>query len=119
MTKLPNYSEIVFLRDDVLNAQGLVDEVDLADLSAPKTRRKLCDLVPVAQTVRDRATFLRMTFPTEDVQQTLYALQTRLVDFDPAAGTILLTGRYGLGKSHVLVCAGAPGNGRSYREMCL
>lgn len=106
---LPSYSEVVTVRDEILGDEGLVDQVDLAHLIAPeaakKKRQKLGERVPVAQAVRDPAAFFRMTFPTEDVRQTLFALQARAKDPNRVAGTIVLNGRYGLGKSHVLLAA--------------
>jgi DNA replication protein DnaC len=104
---LPVYSDIVRIRDEVLGPEGLVDHIDLAHISEveKKKRQKLGERVPVAQAVRDPAAFFRMTYPTEDVQRTLYALRDRLEDPRRVAGTIVLTGRYGLGKSHILLAA--------------
>lgn len=122
MSTLPNYSEIVTVRDEILSPDGLVDVIDLAHLSpdqaGTKKPKKLSQRVPVAETIKDPADFFRMTFPTEDVQQTLYALCDRLTDPQKVSGTVVLTGRYGLGKSHVLLAThhalGAPELARAW-----
>ncbi len=107
MNTLPNYTDIVTVRDEVLSPEGLVDQVDLGYLAQAGTgkRVKLGAKVPTAKAVTDPAAFFRLTFPTEDVRETLYALKDRLQDPQRVSGTVVLTGRYGLGKSHVLLAA--------------
>lgn len=106
MGSTSTYAELVEIRPEVLTEQGLLDRVDLVDLTRSSgDGKRLGDRVPVPAAVRDPASFFGLTYPTEDVQQTLAALDQRFRRPHETAGTILLTGRYGLGKSHILLAA--------------
>lgn len=105
------YSDILRIRPEVLSEKGIVDMVDLASVTGEggqrrkSKRRRLADEVPAFESLRDPRAFFELTYPTEDVRQTLETLAARFAEPDSSAGTILLTGRYGLGKSHVLLTA--------------
>ncbi|MCB9662373.1 MAG: ATP-binding protein [Sandaracinaceae bacterium] len=88
--------------------------IDMIDLSAvggsPPGKRKgggrrLADEVPAFEALQDPAAFFEMTYPTEDVRHTLEILAQRMRGDDGTSGTIVLSGRYGLGKSHILLAA--------------
>lgn len=114
MTELPAYSTVLSVRSEILDNETLLDVVDLGHAGGPDAapaarkrgkRRRLADRAPVTDAHVDADAFFALTYPTEDVKQTLYAIQTRLLDPRAVSGTILLNGRYGLGKSHVLLAA--------------
>lgn len=92
------------LRPDVLNPQNMIDMVDIGALSLAPSRR-LAGQTPGQAALRDPAAFFAMTYPTEEIVQTLRTLARRAERPEEVPGTLLLSGRYGQGKSHVLLAA--------------
>jgi|GEM_PF-2807797 len=110
MSSLHNFGSLITVRPEVLEPERLIDMVDLAHLApAPTTkrrkRRKLGQRAPAAHVVRDAREFFNITFPTHEVVETLRVLASRLTNPSEVPGTLLLSGRYGLGKSHILMAA--------------
>lgn len=104
MADLPSFGDVLTVRDEVLEGEGLLGMVNLAELREG-ARRGLAGNVPGTSKLRDPRDFFDLTYPTEDVRQTLRALDRRAREPDAVPGTLLMTGRYGAGKSHVLLAA--------------
>ena len=106
MPKLAPYSSVLKLRDEVLNPALLVDMVNLGDLTAaPRKRKKLGGPAARSEVIKDPAAFFDITYPTTEIVETLRVLADRFRRPDEVPGTLLLSGNYGLGKSHVLLAA--------------
>ena len=121
MPKLAPYSSILKLREEVLNPALLVDMVNLGDLTAkPRKRKKLGGPAARSEVVKDPAAFFAITYPTTEIVETLRVLADRFRRPDEVPGTLLLSGNYGLGKSHVLLTAhhalSAPSVARAWAE---
>ena len=100
------YGSVLTVRPEILDQKPLIDVVDLAAVSQKKNQNKSRGLgaqVPTQDTLTNPSSFFELTFPTEDIQQSLYALSRRAQDPSSVSGTILISGRYGLGKSHVML----------------
>lgn len=84
----------------------MIDMVDLGLISqGPRRRGGLAQQVPGGEAIRDPNAFFSITYPTEEIVSTLQTLARRVADPHGVPGTILLSGRYGQGKSHVLLAA--------------
>lgn len=105
MTTLPSYGQVLTVRSEVFDPRGLLDMVDLGAVGATRKRRGLAERVPGSEVVRDPAAFFDLTYPTHEIVETLRTLSARSTRPESVPGTILLNGRYGLGKSHVLLAA--------------
>jgi len=105
MTTLPAYGEIVAPRPEVLEPALLLDVVDLSPVSGTRKRRGPTVFVPGREALTDPERFFDLTYPTAEIKQTLEALSARHRRPTEVPGTVLLAGRYGLGKSHVLLAA--------------
>jgi hypothetical protein len=109
MPDLPSFGNLVTVRPEVLDPERLIDMVDLGHLAAKPAekgkRRKLGQQAPAAQVIQDARAFFHITFPTHEVVETLRVLSKRLTSPTEVPGTLLLSGRYGLGKSHILLAA--------------
>ena len=105
------YAQVLDVRPEVLSEEGILDMVDLVHATETKPagkgrkRKRLADKTPISDALANAEAFFAITYPTDDICQTLYALARRLSDPRGAQGTILLNGRYGLGKSHILLAA--------------
>ena len=105
------YAQVLDVRPEVLSEEGILDMVDLVHATETKPagkgrkRKRLADKTPISDALANAEAFFALTYPTDDICQTLYALARRLSDPRGAQGTILLNGRYGLGKSHILLAA--------------
>jgi hypothetical protein len=104
MSPLPSYGDLLSVRPEVLDEQGLVDMIDLAGLRTDSLRG-LAAQVPSSRTIADPGAFFEITYPTEDARAVLGALSRRATEPEGSAGTILLSGHFGLGKSHLLLAA--------------
>jgi hypothetical protein len=105
MPERVRYADIQTPRREVLEDKGLLDMVNLAAIAAKPGRRQrgLESHLPAQEILRDPVAFFELTYPTEDVRQTLTAVARRASSPGDVPGTILLSGRYGLGKSHILL----------------
>lgn len=101
---LPSYGSVLKIRHEVLDPRSLLDMVDLALVSG-KQRRGLGAKVPGIETLRDPVAFFGITYPTAEIVEVLRTLSQRAAAPESVPGTILLSGRYGHGKSHVLLAA--------------
>ncbi|KIG19088.1 putative ATPase (AAA+ superfamily) [Enhygromyxa salina] len=102
MSLLP-FSNTLEIRDEVLDPRGLLDMVDLAALDLKS--RGLVGKGAGSEVMRDPAAFFSITYPTAEIVGTLRTLSQRWTSPESVPGTILLAGKYGLGKSHVLLAA--------------
>lgn len=98
------FGEILEVRAEVFEEQGLLDMIDLAHIHEGPSQG-LAAKAPGQDQLRDPQRFFELTYPTHDVEQTLVALSRRVDNPADVPGTILLNGRYGAGKSHVLLAA--------------
>ena len=107
MPKLAAYSSVLQLRPEVLKPALLVDMINLGDLTAGdgKSKKKLGGPAARSDVVKDPAAFFDITYPTTEIVETLRVLSDRFRRPDEVPGTLLLSGNYGLGKSHVLLAA--------------
>jgi hypothetical protein len=71
----------------------------------PRGHGGSCLLGSGQQILKDPVSFFDITYPTEEIVQTLRALCQRASRPEEVPGTILFGGKYGLGKSHVLLAA--------------
>lgn len=101
---LPAFDQVLTLRPEVLDPSAMVTMVDLSYVSGGGPRGRAAE-VPGAEILRDPAAFFEITWPSGEIVQTLQALSSRFTAPERVPGTILLSGRYGLGKSHVLLAA--------------
>lgn len=97
-------SDTLKLRPEVLDPKGLLDMVDLGVLEQGR-RRGLAGQGPSNDVLRDPAAFFAITYPTAEIVGTLQTLSRRSQAPESVPGTILLSGKYGIGKSHVLLAA--------------
>lgn len=97
-------SDTLTLRPEVLDSRGLLDMVDLGVLEQGR-RRGLAGRGPSTDVLRDPSAFFDITYPTAEIVGTLETLSRRSRAPESVPGTILLSGMYGLGKSHVLLAA--------------
>ncbi len=104
MSNLSPYGRILTVRPEILDPRGLLDMVDLGPVSGG-ARRGLGARTPGLETLRDPAAFFDITFPSAEIVNTLRTLGRRASAPESVPGTILLSGRYGHGKSHVLLAA--------------
>lgn len=102
--KLKPFGEVLKLRPEIMEPKGLVDMIDLGVVSR-KGGRGLGSRGPGLDTVRDPRAFFDITYPTAEIVETLRTLAKRVASPEEVPGTILLSGRYGQGKSHVLLAA--------------
>jgi len=105
MSKLAPYSAVLNLRPEVLNPAMLVDMVNLGDLTAHTRKKKLGGPAARSEVVKSPKAFFDITYPTTEIVETLRVLSDRFRRPDEVPGTLLLSGNYGLGKSHVLLTA--------------
>jgi hypothetical protein len=105
LSSLPPYGQVLTVRPEVFDPRGLLDMVDLGVVSGSRRRRGLAERVPGLDVLRDPEAFFNLTYPTHEIVQTLQTLSQRFANPRAVAGTILLSGHYGLGKSHVLMAA--------------
>ena len=105
MPALSAYGEILTPRPEILEPALLLDVVDLSPVSGTPKKRGPAAAVPGREALTDPERFFDLTYPTAEIKQTLEALSTRHRRPVEVPGTILLAGRYGLGKSHVLLVA--------------
>lgn len=101
---LPMYGTVLTVRRDVLDPRSLLDMVDLGLLGRGPARG-LARKDPGLGTLQDPAAFFDITYPTTEIIDTLRTLSHRVATPEAVPGTILLSGRYGHGKSHVLLAA--------------
>lgn len=101
---LPPLGTVLKLRPEVLDPQGPLDLVDLA-LVSQRRGRGLARATAGMDVLADPERFFGLTYPTEDIRQLLTVVSTRLSQPGRVQGTVLLTGRYGLGKSHAMLAA--------------
>ncbi len=104
MTLLPPFGDVLSVRADVLDPRSMLDMIDLGIVSAGR-RRGLAHRGPGIETLQDPKAFFDITYPTAEIVDTLKTLSRRVSDPESVPGTILLSGRYGHGKSHVLLVA--------------
>ncbi|MEZ4361603.1 MAG: hypothetical protein R3B48_15560 [Kofleriaceae bacterium] len=78
--------------------------IDLGQLGQARGRG-LARKGPGLGTLQDPAAFFDITYPTVEIVETLKTLSRRIATPEAVPGTILLSGRYGHGKSHVLLAA--------------
>lgn len=102
--KLKAFGEVLDLRPEIMEPKGLVDMIDLGALTG-NGRRGLGARGPGLDTLRDPKAFFNITYPTTEIVETLKTLAKRAANPEQVPGTILLSGRYGQGKSHVLLAA--------------
>ncbi len=101
---LPAYGKVLTVRPDVLDPRSLLDMIDLGQLGQSQGRG-LARKGPGLGTLQDPAAFFDITYPTVEIVETLKTLSRRVATPEAVPGTILLSGRYGHGKSHVLLAA--------------
>jgi hypothetical protein len=101
---LPAFGSVLAVRPDVLDPRSLLDMVDLGLLGHSRGRG-LARKSPGLGTLHDPAAFFDITYPTTEIVDTLRTLSRRVATPEAVPGTILLSGRYGHGKSHVLLAA--------------
>ena len=101
---LTPYGRTLTVRPEILDPRGLLDMVDLGAVSG-RTPRGVAARTPGMETLRDPGAFFDITFPSAEIVGTLRTLGRRAVAPESVPGTILLSGRYGHGKSHVLLAA--------------
>jgi hypothetical protein len=101
---LPPYGKVLTVRPDVLDPRSLLDMIDLGLLGQGR-QRGLARKGPGLGTLHDPAAFFDITYPTTEIVDTLRTLSRRVATPEAVPGTILLSGRYGHGKSHVLLAA--------------
>lgn len=101
---LPPLGTVLKIRPEVLDAQGPLDLVDLA-LVSQRRNRGLARASAGMEALADPERFFDLTYPTEDIRQLLAVVSSRLADPGRVQGTVLLAGRYGLGKSHAMLAA--------------
>ncbi len=101
---LPAYGKVLAVRPDVLDPRSLLDMIDLGQLGQGRGRG-LARKGPGLGTLQDPAAFFDITYPTVEIVETLKTLSRRVATPEAVPGTILLSGRYGHGKSHVLLAA--------------
>jgi hypothetical protein len=101
---LPPYGRRLTVRPEILDPRGLLDMVDLGAVSG-RAPRGVAARTPGMETLRDPGAFFDITFPSAEIVGTLRTLGRRAVAPESVPGTILLSGRYGHGKSHVLLAA--------------
>lgn len=101
---LPAFGKVLVVRQDVLDPRSLLDMVDLGLLGQGRSRG-LARKDPGIGTLHDPAAFFDITYPTTEIVNTLKTLSRRVATPEAVPGTILLSGRYGHGKSHVLLAA--------------
>ena len=104
MTDLPPFGDVLSVRPDVLDPRNMLDMVDLGIVSAGR-RRGLANCGPGMETLQDPKAFFDITYPTAEIVDTLKTLSRRVSSPESVPGTVLLSGRYGHGKSHVLLVA--------------
>jgi hypothetical protein len=104
MPKLTPYGRILTVRPEILNPRGLLDMVDLGPVSGGG-RKGLGSRTPGVEILRDPAAFFDITYPSAEIVNALRTLGRRASAPESVPGTILLSGRYGHGKSHVLLAA--------------
>jgi hypothetical protein len=100
---LPPFGSVLTVRPEILDPRGLLDMVDLGLLT--HRPRGLAGRAPSADVLRDPAAFFDITYPTAEIVEALRVLARRASAPESVPGTLLLTGRYGQGKSHVLLAA--------------
>lgn len=101
---LPAFGKVLVVRPDVLDPRSLLDMVDLGLLGGGPSRG-LARKSPGVGVLQDPSAFFDITYPTTEIVDTLKTLSRRLATPEAVPGTILLSGRYGHGKSHVLLAA--------------
>lgn len=101
---LLSFDRMLNIRPEVLDPSGLLTTIDLSHVSGRRARGRAAE-VPGAEVLRDPAAFFEITWPSVEIIETLRALSRRWTAPERVPGTILLSGRYGLGKSHVLLAA--------------
>jgi hypothetical protein len=101
---LAPYGTILTVRPEILDPKLLLDMVDLGLVSGNR-KKGLAEKAPGLDTVRDPAAFFAITYPTVEVVETLKTLAARVAAPESVPGTLLLSGRYGQGKSHALLAA--------------
>lgn len=104
MSNLSPYGRVLTVRPEILDPRGLLDMVDLGPVSGDARRGRAAQ-TPGLETLRDPASFFDITFPSAEIVNTLRTLGRRVSAPESVPGTILLSGRYGHGKSHVLLAA--------------
>jgi hypothetical protein len=102
---LPPYGKTLSVRPEVLDPRGLLEMVDLGLVSGGSSKRRGMKVGPGDETMLDPAAFFAITYPTVEIVQTLRTLARRAQAPESVPGTLLLSGRYGQGKSHVLLAA--------------
>ncbi len=102
MSTLPPYGDVLAVRPEVLDDIALLDMVNLA-LVGQTAPRGLAGKVPGTALASDPERFFDLTYPTADITDALRVLADRRHRPLATPGTILLSGRYGTGKSHVLL----------------
>ena len=106
---LPAFGTLCPVRESILRGEELVTVIDLSLLSPgrggaqPKGMRARPDALTAVHS--DATAFFDMTYPTGEVVEVLKALAHRLHKPESVPGTILLSGRFGQGKSHAMAAA--------------
>lgn len=101
---LPPYGSVLNVRPEILDPRGLLDMVDVGLVSGARARG-LAGQGPGIDVQKDPAAFFDITYPTFEIVETLRTIARRAATPEAVPGTILLSGRYGHGKSHVLLAA--------------
>ena len=105
VTNLPCFGSVLTVRPEILDsARDLLTMVDVALVSGAQPRGRVKQ-VPGNEVQQDPAAFFDITFPTVEIVETLRTLAQRATAPATVPGTLLLSGRYGHGKSHVLLAA--------------
>lgn len=103
MNLLP-FGSVLTVRPEILDPRGLLDMVDVGLVSGVRVRG-LAGKGPGSDIQQDPSAFFDITYPTFEIVETLRTLAQRAATPEAVPGTILLSGRYGHGKSHVLLAA--------------
>lgn len=101
---LPSFGSVLTVRPEILDPRGLLDMVDVGLVSGVRARG-LAGKGPGSDIQQDPRAFFDITYPTHEIVETLRTLAQRAATPEAVPGTILLSGRYGHGKSHVLLAA--------------